>query len=64
MWRKNDIMTIVVPDLEREEAVSIKADLIKMKSRIAPNAKAGIAIGKQDKFSSLMGKCIKRIEED
>lgn len=61
MRKNKDILTVVIPELQREEAVAIRNELLEMKDRVAPGARGGIAIGRHENFASLMDSCMKQI---
>lgn len=54
-------MTIVIPGLEKSEAVELKREFMDLKNRVAPDAKASIAIGRRENFDVIAEKCEKRI---
>ncbi|MCR5606363.1 MAG: hypothetical protein K6F69_06085 [Treponema sp.] len=54
-------ITMVVPDLTKREATQMEKDIINMKSKVAPKAKATVAVGKASNFTSLMERVRKGI---
>lgn len=58
---RNSKMTIVVPGLERSEAIELKNEFMNLKNRVAPDAKASIAVGKRERFTTIAEKCSRRI---
>lgn len=60
---KDAVFTMVVPGLDKKEARQLKSELIAIKQKHAPNAIGSIAIGKKNRFQSIMHRCNKRITE-
>ncbi len=51
--RIEDEMTMLVPGLTRSEARQMKRELIDMKQKVAPRARAEIRIGKKTNFDRI-----------
>lgn len=62
MSTKDSEFQLVVPNLNRSEAIRLKNNLITIKQRIAPHATATINFGKKDNFTKVINKCNKSIE--
>ncbi len=61
---RNEEFTLVVPELTKREASQIKNDIIEMKSKVAPNSQATVAIGKSSNFVSIMERAKKVLGGD
>lgn len=55
--QKDHEFTFNARGLSKKEAKSLRDALIKEKNRVAPKAKASIAVGKWKNFSQVMQKC-------
>lgn len=60
---KKDILTVVVPNCSRQEALKLKREAVELKSKIAPKAKATMAVGKKENFAKIASRCVKSLEE-
>ena len=60
---KDNVFTMVVPGLNKNDARQLKSELIAIKQKHAPNAKGSIAIGKRNRFQAIMHQCDKRITD-
>ncbi len=60
--KKVSTTTIVISNLDKQEAVSIASSLKEAKQSIAGKSKASVVIGEKNVFASLMAKCNKLLE--
>ena len=59
---KNSTTTIVISNLDEQEAISIVQSLKAAKQSIADKSKVSVVIGKKSKFEKLMIRCNKMLE--
>ena len=62
MLNNNNELTIVVPQLNRKQAIDLRSSLIETKRKYAPNAKASIQVGKRENFQAIMQRCNRQLK--
>ena len=55
--KRDQEVTMIVPQLTRKEARGLRDALVKEKQKVAPNAAATIQVGKKTNIPNLMQRC-------